>query len=80
MAIIHFLGGKKQLLTIQVSEFVALHHLFCFARVLRRHARSSFSFAVIVLTFLALLVVVFSRFNSGKLQPVNAGIDLLVEI
>lgn len=73
MASIQFLGGKKQFVTIQVSEFVALHHLFQWARVLRRHAKSSFSWAAATLTSLALLVYLFTQLHGRLNGPMPTG-------
>lgn len=76
MASIHLLGGKKQFVTIQVSEFVALHHLFQCVRVLRRHARASFSWAAAALTSLALLIYLFTQLHgrlNGQMPPGRAG-------
>ena len=76
MASIHLLGGKKQFVTIQVSEFVALHHLFQCVRVLRRHARASFSWVAAALTSLALLIYLFTQLHgrlNGQTPPGRAG-------
>ena len=60
MASIHLLGGKKRLLTIQVTDLVHLQALVPWARFLRRHARAT----VALMTSVGLLVFLFTHFHA----------------
>ena len=59
MASIHLLGGKKKLLTIQVTDLVHLQSLVQWARLLKKHARST----IAVLTSVGLLVFLFTQYH-----------------
>ena len=64
MASIHFLGGKRKLLTIQVTDLVHLQTLVQWARLLKKHVRSTAA----VVTSVGLLVFLFTQIH-GRLNP-----------
>lgn len=58
MAFIHLLGGKKKLLTIQVTDLVHLQSLVQWTRLLKKHARTT----IAVLTSLGLLLFLATQY------------------